>query len=87
MPRFNRVFSRNNVHKRRDGAFLSNPYKFKSIEWHWLALDGNSDSVKYLDSLEGEYILKEIGNKSMTATVYRIQANDSIICGYFSYWI
>ena len=49
----------------------------------------NGDSVTYFDSFEVEYIPKEVQkflrNKNIIANIYRIQANDSIICEYF--WI
>ena len=45
----------------------------------------SSDGI-YFDSFGVEHIPKEIkkflGNKSITANIFRIQANDSIMCGY-----
>ena len=42
----------------------------------------NGDNVAYFDSLKAGFFSKEIkkfmGNKNITANVYRIQANDSI---------
>ena len=47
----------------------------------------NAENVLYFDSFEVEYIPKEIlnfkGNKSIILNIYRIQAFDSIMCGYF----
>ena len=44
-------------------------------------------NVTYFDSFGVEYIPKEIkkfiGNKNIIANIYRIQAYDSIMCGYF----
>ena len=41
----------------------------------------------YFDSFRFEYIPKEIkklkGNKDIITNIYRIQAYDSIMCGYF----
>ena len=41
----------------------------------------------YFDSIGVEHIPKEvktfIGNKNIAANIYRIQAYDSIMCGYF----
>ena len=46
----------------------------------------NSENVTYLDSFGVEYIPKEIkkiiGNKNIITNIYRIQAYDSIMCGY-----
>ena len=43
--------------------------------------------VIYFDSFDVEHIPKEIkefiGNKNIKANIYRVQANDSIMCGYF----
>ena len=47
----------------------------------------NGDNGIYCDSSGVEYIPKKIrkivGNKNMTTNIYRTQANDSIMCGYF----
>ena len=47
----------------------------------------NGDNFTYFDSFGVEYILKEIkkfmGKKTITTNIYIIQANDSIMCGYF----
>ena len=46
-----------------------------------------AENVTYLDSFGVKHIPKEIrkfiGNKSITTNIYRIQAFDSITCGYF----
>ena len=47
----------------------------------------NENNVTYLDGFEVEHILKEIkkfiGNKNIVTNISRIQAYDSIVCGYF----
>ena len=47
----------------------------------------NGDNITYLDSFRVEYIPEQIknsrGNKNITTNIYRIQENDSIMCGYF----
>ena len=46
----------------------------------------NRNGIVYFDSFSVEYIPEEIkefiGNKKIKANVYRVQANDSIMCGY-----
>ena len=46
----------------------------------------NAENVTYFDNFGVEYILKEIkkiiGNKNVITYIYRIQAYDSILCGY-----
>ena len=63
--------------------YIINLDEYKSIGTHWIALDENGDCVTYFDSFGVEYILKEIkkliDNKNITANIYRIQANDSIM--------
>ena len=47
----------------------------------------NNNNAVYFDSSEVEHIPNEmkifIGNKNIIANVYRIQAYDWIMCGYF----
>ena len=52
-----------------------------------MALYLNNKTITYFDSFGAEHIPKEImkfiGNKKMITNIYRIQAYDSIMCGYF----
>ena len=47
----------------------------------------NAENVTYFVSFGVAHILKEIikliGNKNIITNIYRIQAYDSIMCGYF----
>ena len=47
----------------------------------------NGDNVTYFDIFGFEHISNEIkefiSNKSIKINIYKIQANDSIMCGYF----
>ena len=69
-PTFNGVFSRNNVLKIKDGAYVINLDEFKSIGAHWIALPVNGNNIIYFDSLAVEHIPKQIkkfiGNKNIT---------------------
>ena len=58
-PRFNGVFSRNNLPKIKDGAYVINLDEFKSIGTHWIALYVNAENVTYYDSFAVEHIPKE----------------------------
>ena len=88
-PIFNGVYSRNNLPNLKDGAYVINLDKYKSIGTHWIALHVNDNNVTYFDSFGVEHIPKEIkkfiGNKNIVKNIYRIQAYDSIMCGHF--WI
>ena len=50
-------------------------------------MQNNNDSVTYFDSFGVEHISKEIQefvkNKNIITNIVRIQAYDSIMCGYF----
>ena len=45
------------------------------------------NKIVYFDSFGVEHIPEEIkkfiGNKNINANIYRVQANDSVMCGYF----
>ena len=86
-PKFNGVYSRNNLSKIKDGAYIINLDEYESIGTHWIALYVNAKNVTYFDSFGVEHIPKEIkkfiGNKNIITNIYGIQAYDSIMCGYF----
>ena len=52
-----------------------------------MALHANNKTVTYFDSFGVEHIPKEIknfiNNKNIIANTFRIQAYDSVLCGYF----
>ena len=86
-PKFNGIYSRHNLSKIEDGAYLINLDEQNSIRTHWIASYVNAENVKYFGSFRVENIPKEIQkfieNKNIIVNIYRIQAYDSIICGYF----
>ena len=59
-PRFNGVYSRDNLPKMKDGAYIVNLDKYSDIGIHWVALYANNDDVTYFDSFGVNHILKEI---------------------------
>ena len=83
-PKFNGVYSRNNLSKIKDGAYVINLDEYKSIETHLIVLYVNNNII-YFDSFGVEHIPKEIrkftGNKNVKTNIYRIQAYDLIMCG------
>ena len=86
-PRFNGVYSRNNLPKIKDRAYVINFDEFKSIGTHWIALYLNFNNIIYFYCFEIEHIPKEIktfiGNKNIIKNIFRMQAYDSIMYGYF----
>ena len=87
-PRFNGVYSRNNLPKIiKKGAYVINLDEYTNVGTHWIALFVKPKYTVYFDSFGVEHIPKEIkkiiGSKDITAYIFRLQAYDSIISGYF----
>ena len=87
-PRFNNVFSRNNLPKKtKDGAYVINLDEYADVGTHWIALFCNRNQIAYFHSFGVEHVPKEmkefIGNKNIKANVFRVQAKNSGMCGYF----
>ena len=84
-PKFNSVYSRNNLCKIKDGTCY--PERYKPIGTYWITLYVNNINVIYFDSFGVEYIPKEIKtfmvNKNITTTFYRIQAQNTTMCEQF----
>ena len=59
-PKFNGVYSRNNLPKIKDGTYVTNLDEYKSIGTHRIGLYVNTDNIVYFDSFGFEHILKEI---------------------------
>ena len=58
-PKFNGVYSRNNLPKIKDEAYVINLDEFKSIRTHWIALYVNGNNIRYFGSFRVEHIPKE----------------------------
>ena len=82
-PKFNGVYSRNILPKIKDGVYIINLDEYGSIGTDWIALYVNDINVTYFRCFGLEHIPKFIGNKNIISNIYRIQAYDSIMCGYF----
>ena len=86
--KFNAVYSRDNLpNKIKDGAYVIHLDEYSDIDTHWIALYVKSNDVTYFDSFGVEHIPKEIrafvNNKNIKTNIFRIQACDSVMCGYF----
>ena len=46
-PKFNDVYTRNNLPKIKDEAYVINLDEFKSIGTHWIALYVNGNNITY----------------------------------------
>ena len=85
---FNGVFSRDNLSSKiKNGAYVINLDEYRDIGTNWVALHANNKTVTYFDPFGVEHIPKEImkfiDNKNIIANIFRTQAYDSIMCGYF----
>ena len=78
---------RDNLQKRKDGAYVINLDEYSDTGTHWVALRANNNNVTYFDSFGVDHILKEIKefikNENIRTNIFRIQAYDSVKCGYF----
>ena len=97
-PRFNGVFSRDNLPNTiKNSAYVLNLDEYQDIGTHWVALYVNNKTATYFDFFGVEHIPKEImkfidneqsssakaRNKNIIRNIFRIHAYDSIMCGYF----
>ena len=57
-PRFNGVYSRDNLQKVKDGAYIINLDEYSDIGTHWVALYVQNNDVTYFSSFGVEYIPK-----------------------------
>ena len=85
-PRFNGVYSRDNLPKIKDGAYIINLDEYSDIGTHWVALyvQNNNNNVIYFDSFGVEHIAEEIKvfinrplssalqNKNIKTNIFRI---------------
>ena len=86
-PRFNGVYSRDSLPKIKDGTYVINIHEYSDIRTHWIALYVRNNNVTYFDIFGVEHITKEIktfiNNKNIKTNIFRIQAHNSVTCGYF----
>ena len=102
-PRFNCAYSKDNLTKIKDGAYIIKLDEYYDIGTHWAAFYISNDDVTYFDSSGVEHTRKEIitftnlplsfvlcpplpnawQNKNIKTNIFRTQAYDSIVCGYF----
>ena len=59
-PKYNGVYSKNNLPKIKNGVYVINLNEHKSIESHWIALCADDNSVTYFGSFRAEHIPEKI---------------------------
>ena len=81
-PKFNGVYSRDNLSVNiKDGAYIINLDESSDIGTHWVALYVINNDVIHFN----KEIKTFTSNKNIRKNIFRIEAYDSIMCGYF--WI
>ena len=85
-PRFNGVFSRDNLpNSIKNGAYVITLDKHHNIGTHWVVLYVNNKTITYFDSFGVEHVPKEIMKfivtKKKITNIFRMQAYDSVMCG------
>ena len=71
-PKFNGLYSRNNLPKLKDGTYVINLDEYKSIGTYQIALNVDGDIVTYYDSFEAEQIGKKFNILSATKILKQI---------------
>ena len=95
-PRFSGVYSGNNLlNKIKKGAYVIDLDEYENTGTHWVSLFVKPKYTVYFDSFGVEHIPKEIKKfirskelgdavrNDIKGNIFRIQAYDSIMCGYF----
>ena len=75
-PRFNGVFSRNNLPKKiKDVAYIINLDEYSNVGTQWIALFCKKNEIIYFDSFSVEYIPNKIkefsGNKHIKTNIFK----------------
>ena len=73
--------------KKKDGAYVINLDKYADIGTRWIVLYVKNNEVIYFDSFGVEHIPKQIkkfiGQRNIKTKIFRIQGDNSMMCGYF----
>ena len=73
--------------KKLNGAYVINLDEYADAGTYWIAFYVKNNEVIYFDSFGIEHVPKEIkkfiGHKNIKTNTFRIQVNNSIMCGYF----
>ena len=73
--------------KKKDGAYVINLDEYADIGTRWIVLYVKNYEVIYFDSFGVEHIPKQIkkfiGQRNIKTKIFRIQGDNSMMCGYF----
>ena len=82
--------------KEKNGAYVINLDEYAYVGTHWIPLFYNRNEIVYFNSFGVEHIPEEIKefigrpsssasqNKNIKTNIFRAQANNSVMCGYFA---
>ena len=92
-PRFNGVYSRDNLPKIKDGAYVINLDEYSDIGTHWVVLylnnnndnNNNNNNIIYFDSLCVEHIPKKLKHLLTMRTLKQYFQNTSV--SFDNMWI
>ena len=87
-PRFNGIYSRGNLpNKTKERTYIINLDEYTDVGTHWISLFSNRSEIVYFGSLGVEHVPEEIkefiANRNIKVNIFRVQANNSVMCGYF----
>ena len=71
-PIFNGAYSRDNLPKIKDGAYIINLDEYSDIGTHWVAFYVQNHNIIYFDSLSVEHILKKLKHLLTIKTLKQI---------------
>ena len=73
--------------KIKDWVYVINLDEYADVGTHWIVWFCNRNEIVVFDSFGVEHapeeIKKFIGNKNIKASIFRVQTNDLVMCGYF----
>ena len=73
--------------KLKDGVYVINLDEYADAGTHWIASFCKKSEIVYFDSCSVELVPEEIkeifGKKNIKVNIFRVQSNNSIMCGYF----
>ena len=73
--------------KIKDGAYLINLDEYADVGTHLIALFCRKTEIAYCDGFSVEHVTEEIrgfiANKNIKSNIFRVQARNSIMCGFF----
>ena len=73
--------------KVKDGPYVINLNEYADVGTHWIALLCKKSEIFYFDNFDVEHVpeknKKFIDYKNIKANIFRVQASNSLMCGYF----